>query len=181
MSANDPLPALRQAERLFLQALDHGVPTIGHCLGGQLMARALGARVTDSPAPEVGWQTIEVLDSVAAASWLGPAGATEVFHWHYEAFDLPAGAELLARSRACPNQAFAIGPHLAMQFHVEVDAAKIDLWSRDEDPRYDRAFGAHSSVQSPAQMRAAVAAKLAAHQALADRVYARWASAAGLP
>lgn len=62
MSADDPLPCLRDAEALFREAVVSGVPTLGHCLGGQLMARALGARVVDSPAPEVGWQPLQVLD-----------------------------------------------------------------------------------------------------------------------
>ena len=97
---------------------------IGHCLGGQLMARALGVRVVDSPAPEVGWQPLSVADSDAARDWFGPVRQTTVFQWHYEAFELPPGAQRLASSDACPNQAFAMGPHLGMQFHIEVDVAK---------------------------------------------------------
>jgi GMP synthase (glutamine-hydrolysing) len=175
MSANDPLPALRRAETLFRQALSEGVPTLGHCLGGQLMARALGAAVTHSPAPEVGWQPLEVLDAPEARTWLGAPGERMVYHWHYEAFELPRGGVPLARSTACPNQAFAIGPHLAMQFHVEVDAAKLARWSADEGPRYRQALGAHpQTVQSPSDMRAATVRHLALQQRLADRIYGQW-------
>jgi len=175
MSANDPLPSLRQAERLVLQAIERGRPVIGHCLGGQLMARALGSRIVDSPAPEVGWQTIEVADSGAARSWFGDAGPRVVFQWHYEAFELPAGATRLASSVACPNQAFAIGPHLAMQFHVEVDAQKLGRWAREQGARFANALAAHrDTVQDGAGMRQDVAVHLAAHQALADRLYRRW-------
>jgi GMP synthase-like glutamine amidotransferase len=177
MSANDDLPSLRQAERLFLQAVEAGIPTLGHCLGGQLMARALGARVFAASSPEIGWQSITVHDSEAACSWFGAAGARTVFQWHYEAFELPAGAESLATSTHCPQQAFAIGPHLAMQFHIEVDADKPLRWSQEESPRYLAAqrFG---SVQSGAQIRASIAHELAAHQVLADRIYRRWLGAA---
>ena len=101
MSANDPLPFLRDAERLILQSMRAGIPVIGHCLGGQLMARALGARVQASPAPEIGWQPLQVLDDPVAAQWFGPPAQHHVMHWHYEAFELPAGATLLARSPAC--------------------------------------------------------------------------------
>ncbi|WP_240920848.1 glutamine amidotransferase-related protein [Rubrivivax sp. JA1026] len=62
MSANDPLSALRAGERLILDAMQRSRPVIGHCLGGQLMARALGARVVESPAPEIGWLPIDVAD-----------------------------------------------------------------------------------------------------------------------
>jgi len=124
MSANDPLPSLRAAEALFLQAMQRGVPTIGHCLGAQLMARAL------------------------------------------------------AQSSACRHQAFAVGPHLAMQFHVEVDAAKLARWTAVDDPGARTRGQRLPSVQSFAEMRADAQVHLVAHQHLARRVYARWLTAA---
>ncbi len=178
MSANDPLPSLRQAERLILDGFARGVPVIGHCLGGQLMARALGARIADSPAPEIGWQPLSVIDTPVARDWFGSAGPRTVFHWHYEAFELPPGAQHLAGSDACPQQAFAIGPHLGMQFHIEVDAEKIGCWSQDDGTRFTAALARHATVQSGAAIRAGIAQHLAAHQALADRLYARWIAAA---
>ena len=178
MSANDPLPALRGAERLILDAMGRGRPVLGHCLGGQLMARALGARVVDSPAPEIGWQPMQVLPGAGPEAWFGAPGPVHVFQWHYEAFELPPGAERLATSSACPNQAFAVGPHLAMQFHIEVDAEKIGRWSRDTGERFHTALGS-CSVQDGAAMRAGLATHLSRHQALADRLYARWWAAAG--
>lgn len=174
MSANDPLPSLRQAERLILQAMELGKPVIGHCLGGQLMARALGVRVGDSPAPEVGWQPMTVQDTPAARDWFGTSGTQVVYQWHYEAFELPPGAERLAGSAACPNQAFAIGPHLGLQFHLEIDAEKLARWAGDQGERYREALAVHATVQSGPVMLADAARHMAAHQALADRVYDRW-------
>jgi GMP synthase-like glutamine amidotransferase len=174
MSANDDLPSLRQAERLILRAMDADLPVIGHCLGGQLMARALGARVVDSPAPEIGWQVLKVVDSPAAGAWLGPVGELTVYHWHRESFELPSGAELLARTEACPHQAFAIGRHLAMQFHVELDRHKLAAWSASVDPTHLRAQREHATVQSGAAMRAQAERALPAQQTLADALYRRW-------
>ncbi|MFY9510516.1 MAG: type 1 glutamine amidotransferase [Rubrivivax sp.] len=175
MSANDALPSLRRAEALVLQAMARGIPVIGHCLGGQLMARALGARIVPSPAPEVGWQPLQVLDTPTAHRWFGAAGERQVFQWHYEAFELPLGVERLAGSAACPNQAFARGPHLAMQFHIEVDAEKLSRWVLDEGERYRSACLQHpGSVQTPAAMQQGITQQLAEHHALADRLYSRW-------
>jgi GMP synthase (glutamine-hydrolysing) len=178
MSANDPLPSLRQAEQLFLQAVQQGVPTLGHCLGGQLMARALGARVVPSPAPEVGWQSLQVLPCVSARAWLQPfeiESRPMVFHWHREAFELPAGAEALATTAACPVQAFALGPHLAMQWHVELDEAKLHRWSLENGVEHQRCLRDHpGTVQSGAAMRAAARLHLAQQQALARHIYSRW-------
>jgi len=174
MSANDPLPSLRQAERLILLAIDRGLPVIGHCLGGQLMARALGARVVDAPTPEIGWQPMQVQATPEALSWLGDAGPRSVFQWHYETFELPRGAVRLAESAACANQAFAIGAHLAMQFHVEVDEEKLGRWSLDDGSRFVGALQRHPSVQSGEAMRAGIAEHLEQHQALARRLYRRW-------
>jgi len=96
MSANDPLPSLRRAELLILDAMARGRPVIGHCLGGQLMARALGARIQRSPQPEVGWHAIELFDTPQTRDWFGDAGSATVFQWHEEAFELPPGAVGLA-------------------------------------------------------------------------------------
>jgi GMP synthase-like glutamine amidotransferase len=171
MSANDPLPSLRQAEALILQGVSRGVPVIGHCLGGQLMARALGAAVTASPAPEIGWQPLQW--HPAAAAWFGNGPPPVVMQWHHEAFALPPGVTALAGSAACPHQAFALGPHLAMQFHLEVDAQKLALWQHDERG------AAGPTVQDAPTLAAATRRHLAAQQAMADRVYARWLSGAG--
>ena len=177
MSANDDLPMLRDGERLIVQAVERGLPVIGHCLGGQLMARALGAKVQASRAPEIGWQTLQLFDSEESRAWFGAPRQAQVMQWHYETFDLPPGAKLLASSAACPHQAFAIGPHLAMQFHIEADAAKIDRWSREVGLHYADVLKRNpASVQSGADIRASTSRHIAAQQALADRIYGRWLS-----
>jgi GMP synthase-like glutamine amidotransferase len=176
MSANDPLPSLRDAERLILDAMAKHRPVIGHCLGGQLMARALGARVTAARAPEIGWHSIGVHAHDAAVDWFGAASDVTVFQWHFEAFELPPGAVPLAASGACAHQAFVIGLHLAMQFHVELDAEKLERWADEVDPAL---VARHATVQSRDAMRADAEQRLRAQQALANRLYARWWS--GVP
>lgn len=177
MSVHDDMPFLRDAERLVADAFSRDVPVIGHCLGGQLMARTLGAPVSHSPAPEVGWHRMDVIASPQSAAWFGPGVAHTVFHWHYEAFALPAGAMRLASSSQCPNQAFAIGRHLGMQFHVETDAAKVQLWLSAQDELYAAAQKA-PTVHSPPRIREDSIAYLAAQHRLADRIYERWISEA---
>ena len=173
MSVNDPLPSLRRAEALIREAMASDRPVIGHCLGGQLMASALGGRVGASPRAELGWHDIRVDDAPAAGEWFGDALAPTVFQWHGEGFTLPEGAVRLATNDACPNQAFAIGPHLGMQFHVEVDAEKLAAWfGVSTDPV------AREVSQALARDPARAAALLSAQQRLADRLYARWWSAA---
>jgi GMP synthase (glutamine-hydrolysing) len=179
MGANDDLPALRHAEWLVRQAVGQGVPVLGHCLGGQLMARALGACVVAAAAPEIGWQTIAVHDTAAAADWLGAPGQRTVFQWHFDTFELPPGAQSLAGSAVCPHQAFAFGPHLALQFHVEIDEEKLGRWVLDEGERYRAARLIPASVQSPDAMLAGIDLHLRAQQAMADRLYRRWLGAVG--
>jgi GMP synthase-like glutamine amidotransferase len=174
MSANDDLPSLRRAERLILQGLRDDLPVAGHCLGGQLMARALGARVAASPAPEIGWVDIRVEPGATARAWMGAEPVQRVFHWHYEAFDLPAGAVRLASSDACPHQAFAIGRHLAMQFHVELDATKLEAWQADPGDAYNASLGRHASVQTLEAMHAERLQALSRQGQLGDRLWSRW-------
>lgn len=178
MSANDPLPSLRRAERLILQAMERDVPVIGLCLGGQLMARALGAAIKASPAPEIGWQPLRVaIGSPAAQAWFGERTSAEVMQWHYEMFDLPSGADLLATSDACAHQAFSIGPHLGLQFHLEIDEAKLRVWAAEESQAWREAHVAHpASVQDGPGMLSRLPERMTPHQTLADRIFGRWIS-----
>ncbi|WP_418314728.1 type 1 glutamine amidotransferase [Piscinibacter sakaiensis] len=175
MSANDDLPALRRGEALILDAMDRGVPVIGHCLGGQLMARALGARVGASRWPEIGWHRLDWAEQ--SGDWFGDAAQSdpEIFQWHGEAFELPHGAVWLAGNAACRNQAFAIGPHLAMQFHIELDLAKLKVWTTGHDPaRHLRDGMPDAQIQSTVAIHERAAARLAAQQRVAATIYARW-------
>jgi GMP synthase (glutamine-hydrolysing) len=177
-SANDERPSLRHAEALIVEADALGIPVIGHCLGGQLMARALGGRVERLPQPEVGWWPITLASSPAAREWLGDTGQPTVYQWHQDSFvELPPDAELLASSAACAHQAFALRQHLAMQFHIEITPAKIQHWLASPGEAYPVNVLLHrSSVQDPASMHAATLRHQAGSQTLADRIYRVWRS-----
>ena len=178
MSANDPLLSNRQAEILILQAVLHDRPVIGHCLGGQLMSRALGAQITVSPQPEIGWQPIEYSTDPLVNHWFGTNPTTTIMQWHYETFDVPTGATRLASSASCPNQAWCFGPHLAMQFHIEMDVTKAHAWALDEDPNWTAARSRYSSVQSGQDILNGIDPYLAQHQSTADHIYTTWMSQA---
>lgn len=121
MSVNDEgrLPWLVPEKQALRDCIARGIPVLGVCLGAQLIASALGARVYRAPRPEIGWFPIEAVPAPEGTFRLPPT--CRVFHWHGETFDLPAGAVRLARSEACENQAFQFGRHvLALQFHLEM-------------------------------------------------------------
>ncbi len=177
-SANDDRPTLRQAEDLIREADALGIPVLGHCLGGQLMARAFGGRVERLPQPEVGWLPITRLDGAAAREWLGDAEQPVVYQWHQDNFvELPPGAELLASSSTCTHQAFALRQHLAMQFHIEITPAKIQDWLEAPGDAYPVNVLLHrDSVQDPASMNAATLRHQSGSEAMADRIYRAWRS-----
>jgi len=121
MSVNDEaeLPWLREEKRFIREAVQSGMPVLGVCLGAQLIASALGARVYRNHQKEIGWFPIESV-STDGDRFRFPE-KLQAFHWHGETFDLPTGAVQLARSTACENQAFQVGRRtLALQFHLEV-------------------------------------------------------------
>jgi GMP synthase (glutamine-hydrolysing) len=108
--------------------MDAAKPTLGVCLGAQLMAKALGARVAPGPQKEIGWAPL-ALTEAGRASVLHAFETTPVLHWHGDNFELPVNAIRLASTSACPNQAFAYGKNLlGLQFHIEVDPARIEQW-----------------------------------------------------
>ena len=129
ISVNDTgrFPFLADEIEAIRHRIDNRLPTLGICLGAQLIARAMGASVVPMAAPEIGWRAV-ALSPRAQSSPLRHL-TTPVLHWHGEAFDLPRGAAALASTAACPNQAFAVGDHtLALQFHIEVSAAHLEHW-----------------------------------------------------
>jgi GMP synthase-like glutamine amidotransferase len=140
MSVNDEaqLPWLRAEKRFLREAIGHGVRVLGVCLGAQLIADALGARVYPNAEKEIGWFPIQAVpeDADTAEDCCRFPADSLVFHWHGETFDLPPGALRLARSAACENQAFRIGRQVVgLQFHLETtaeSAAAILDHCRDE-------------------------------------------------
>ncbi|MGE5648251.1 MAG: type 1 glutamine amidotransferase [Acidobacteriota bacterium] len=130
MSANDNLPFIRRELAVLEEALGHGTPVLGVCLGAQLLARAAGARVYRNPVKEIGWAPVLWTEAARRDPLFRGLDAPEVlFHWHGETFDLPRGAEWLASSAVCRNQAFRISQaSYGLQFHLEVTPAMIAGW-----------------------------------------------------
>jgi GMP synthase (glutamine-hydrolysing) len=124
----DDYPFLKGELAAIAERLAAMRPTLGICLGAQLMANALGAKVAPGPAKEIGWAPLELTAS-GRTSPLRHLDGVPVLHWHGDNFALPAGTEHLASTVHCPFQAFAKGPNLlAMQFHIETDAQRIESW-----------------------------------------------------
>jgi len=130
MSANDDLPYLRQELEIIRQAVERRQPVLGVCLGAQLIAKALGARVYANPVKEIGWFDVHLTEAGRQDPVLaGLDGRETVFHWHGETFDLPHGADWLAYSEACRHQAFRAGSNVyGLQFHLEVTPEMIADW-----------------------------------------------------
>ncbi len=131
----DAYPWLAAEKRFVREAVRSGKPVLGICLGAQLIANAMGARVYRNPVKEIGWFPVHAVGGDAASVFRFPPSQT-VFHWHGETFDLPSGAVRLAQSDACANQAFQLGRNvIGLQFHLETtpdSAREIIAHCRDE-------------------------------------------------
>lgn len=151
MSVNeaDIYPYLVREEELVREFLEKGRSVLGICLGAQVMARALGARVYPGPEKEIGWHDIELRgegigDPLMGKLALHPRAGDfwkifKVFHWHGETFDIPRGCQRLAGSSLYENQAFRYGKSAyAFQFHIEVRREMIYQWLEDEDVDMER-------------------------------------------
>jgi GMP synthase (glutamine-hydrolysing) len=145
MSVNeaDIYPYITAEEGLVREFIDNGKRVLGVCLGAQIMAKALGAKVYPGPEKEIGWYNIELLgegirDPLMNRLALHPRAGDfwkifKVFHWHGETFDIPSGAERIAKSDLYPNQAFRYGKSAyAFQFHIEVGKETIFEWLKNE-------------------------------------------------
>ncbi len=173
MSVNDDLPWIPGALALIRDACAKDVSLLGHCLGGQLISRALGGAVTKNPVTELGWGEVVVADNDTARQWFGDTRRFDSFHWHGETFSLPPGAVPLLSSRHCAHQAYALGKHLAMQCHVEMTEQMIRDWC--EHGADEIAANLDSpAVQSAAMMEAQMHDKLPRLHGVADQLYRHW-------
>ncbi len=176
MSANDDLPWIPGELALIEHAAAAGKPVLGVCLGAQLVAKALGARVYRNSVKEIGWYPVYWTEAAHGDALLGGlSGPETVFHWHGETFDLPAGAEWLAYSEACRHQAFRVGDNVyGFQFHLEVTPGMIADWASQ-----DRNSGDVSELGAPLDPRVN-AGRL---RELSSIVFGRWAALlrTGLP
>ena len=128
MSVNDEdeFPWLIEEKRFIRGAIEAGKPVLGICLGAQLIASTLGARVYRNRYKEIGWFPVRRVPQPGLSSTFTFPPTMEVFHWHGDTYDLPPDAVLLARSEGCLNQAFQIGSRIiGLQFHLEMTPESV--------------------------------------------------------
>jgi GMP synthase-like glutamine amidotransferase len=172
MSANDALPWNAPLLRLLRGAVAADVPVIGHCLGGQLLARALDAPVKRTSAPEIGWGEVRVLDADGASAWFAGRESFTTFQWHYDEFALPAGATRVLTNAHNAEQAYTLGKHIGFQCHIEMTRPMVETWCRagaEELPALSQ-----GPVHNRADILADLDRRLAGLSRVADDVYAQW-------
>ncbi len=173
MSVNDALPWVDPVCGLLRQAVAANVPVIGHCLGGQLLAKALGATVASARVAEIGWVDVEVSMPAARNRWFGGRATFETFQWHYDAFDLPAGATRLLTNAFNLNQGYVIDDrHVGMQCHIEMTRDLVATWLASGARELPQVSSA--ALQSAVDIRRDLDARVAALNAVASAVYTRW-------
>jgi GMP synthase (glutamine-hydrolysing) len=162
-------------------ALKQDKPVLGICLGAQLLAHVLGAPVRRHEQHEIGWYDLLTTEAGRSDPVLGVLGeCAPVFQWHGRTYDLPAGAQQLARTETCEQQAFRFGASAyGFQFHLEADAALIERWLELPDHRdeLERA----GLGRSEEMIRAATASLIARAQRLADRAFNNFLDLVGRP
>lgn len=172
MSVNDNLPWIDSSLTLIRQAAAVNMPVLGHCLGGQLMAKALGGVISANPAKEMGWGEVTVPDHPIAREWFGDLATFNSFHWHGEAFSLPQGATCILSSQYCENQAFALDVHLGMQCHVEMTERLVRDWC--SVAAEELASINEPSVQSMEEIEKDLPERVTALNMVAERLYRKW-------
>jgi GMP synthase-like glutamine amidotransferase len=174
MSANDDLPSISSALGLIKQAIRVNIPVLGHCLGGQLLSKALGGEVSRGTIKEIGWGKVVVADNAIAKTLFGNLYEFASFHWHGEYFTLPDGATRLLSSKFCENQAFSIGVHLGMQCHLEITEKMVNTWYEAGAEEIENSSG--TAVQSFEEVQVNLTNRVTALNEIAKNLYLKWVS-----
>lgn len=173
MSVNDDLPWLPPLLDLIREAYVNDIPLLGHCLGGQLISKALGSVVQQNPIKEIGWGEVSVSQNEVAKYWFGEIENFNAFHWHGETFSLPQGATHLLASTYCQNQAYAIDKHLALQTHIEVTAEMVKNWCGVGGSELTES-AASPAVQQADEMQQNLPLHCFFLKKVANQVYGQW-------
>ena len=174
MSVNDSLPSIEKELKLIRMAHQENIPVLGHCLGGQLISKALSGKITSNPVPEMGWYPVTGYDNAISIDWLRALPEKiEVFHWHGETFSLPECAVPLLQSDACKTQAFILGNSLAFQCHVEMKDNMVQEWFDIYEADVPEPS---TSVQSREQMLENLEQRIENSNTVADVFYEKWLS-----
>lgn len=170
----DRYPNLAAEVRWLQAAVRAQLPTLGVCLGAQLLARSLDRRVYSNAVKEIGWYEIELLPAALDDPlFAGSASRETVFEWHGDTFDLPAGAVWLARGVTCAHQAFRYGPSAyGLQFHLEMTAEMVTDWLAEPCMCGELA---EAPYLNPHEIQRLTAAGLTAMAPLTERVYGGFA------
>lgn len=182
MSAYDDhrLPHLAVEMKLIDSAMQRNLPVLGICLGAQLLARTLGARVYANPIKEIGWYDVVPSDHAETDPLLGEFDDREtLFQWHGDTFEIPSGAFHLAASRQCANQAFRYGANIyGFQFHLEVDEPMILRWLKVPENRREIA-SLHGGID-PDEIHRQTTLHIGRLHELSDQVFGQFIELFGL-
>lgn len=176
MSANDEFAWTQPVLSLMRDAVARKVPVIGHCLGGQMLARALGAEVKRNPVKEIGWSPVRVEDTALARKWFGEdLRDFTTFQWHGETFAIPQGAERILTGAHCENQAYVYDDrHLGLQCHVEMTPEMIESWIGSGRGEIE-ANRSSPAVQGVGDITGEMKSRLPSLSQNAERLYRSWA------
>lgn len=173
MSVNDDLPWIPPLLERIREAKAADIPLLGHCLGGQLISKALGGTVGANQAKEIGWGEVNVKDDETAKFWFGNIQTFNAFHWHGETFTLPEDAIHLLSSQYCQNQAYSIGKHIAFQTHIEVTADMVKKWCEESADELQESASS-PAVQQAGEMQQELELHCFFLNKVAKQVYSQW-------
>jgi GMP synthase (glutamine-hydrolysing) len=169
-SVNDSAPWIGRELRLAGDAIACDIPVLGHCFGGQLMARALGATVQRNAFANIGWSSLR--PTPAGRRIFGNVAQVHAFNWHYESFAIPQGATRTLFGEHCLNKGFVFGKHLAFQGHFEVTEDIVRAWSDTHGAELAKAQG--PAVQHRSEILMCLPERVAAVHVAARSAYAAW-------